>query len=342
MAKTYKFGVVGCGVIAPNHIESILSVENCEVIALCDVVKEKAQELAEKYNVKRIYTDYNELVKEQDVDIVCVCTPSGQHGEVTIAAANAGKHVFCEKPIEITKEKMDAMIKAVRENGVKMGCVFGQRTKPVSIAVKKAVEEGKLGKVILADAYLKRYRSPEYYKSAGWRGTWEFDGGGALMNQCIHGIDILIWIAGDVESVFAKAVTQVRDIEVEDTAVAVIRFKNGAVGVLEGATSVYPQLPQRCEIHGEKGTIAFDGNGIYEWKIEGSDEQAPQIKKNDAAVKNSKYTRTSHHRELIKDLAQAIKEDREPMIPPEDARRAVDLILAIYESGRTGKEIKPG
>ena len=182
--------------------------------------------------------------------MVCVCTPSGNHGEVTIAAAEAGIHVLCEKPIEITDEKLTAMIDACRKHGVKLGGIFQRRTLPAAIKTREAIQSGKLGKMVLGDAYLKYYRSPEYYKSAGWRGTWELDGGGALMNQGIHGIDLITWMMGDVHSVVAKCGTLVRDIEVEDTAVAIVKYKNGAYGVIQGTTSVYPGLDTRFEVHG--------------------------------------------------------------------------------------------
>ena len=344
MSKTYKFGIVGCGIIAPHHIESVMNVKNCEVTAVCDIVEEKARELSEKYKIKKIYKDYKDLVRDKDVDIVCICTPSGKHGEVAIAAANAKKHIFCEKPIEITKAKIDEMIKAVRDNGVKMACVFQMRTEPASIAVKKAIDEGKLGRIILADTSLKCYRSPEYYKSADWRGTWELDGGGALMNQGVHTIDMLLWIAGDVDSVFARAAAQVRNIEVEDTAVAVLKFKNGAFGVIIGATSIYPGQVSKCEIHGEKGTICFDTKSITQWDIEGNeDEKAPEFDAMESETEKDpgRFSPLSHM-SLIEDFVQALDEGREPMIPPEEARKAVDLILAIYESNKTGKDVKLG
>ena len=342
MIGRYKFGIVGCGVIAPHHAESILESKNGELTTVCDIIEEKAVEFAKKYNVNEYYTDYKKMIDEADIDIVCVCTPSGAHGEIAVYAANARKHLIVEKPIEITKEKINEIIEAVNKNNVKMISVFQIRTQPAFIAAKKAIEKGTLGDIILADAYLKTYRSQEYYNSAGWRGTWKMDGGGALMNQGIHGVDILLWLAGDVESVFARVGTQARNIEVEDTAVVVLKFKNGAFGIIEGTTSVYPGQSKIFEIHGKKGSIIIGNDGIEVWEVEGNkDIKASEIKKeaDDTANNPTKFPGASHLA-LIEDLMDAIENDRPTSIPPEEGRKAVDLILAIYESARIGKEIK--
>jgi len=240
------WGIVGCGVIAPWHAESVKQCPDAELVAVCDVDEPKGKAFAGKYGVA-FCKDYKELVARDDVDVISVCTPSGLHGEVTIAAAEAGVHVLCEKPLEVTREKMDAMIRACREHGVKLGCIFQRRTHRASQMAKKAVEEGKLGKLVLADAYLKYYRSQKYYDSAGWRGTWALDGGGALMNQGVHGVDLLLWLVGEpVVSVYAKADHLVRNIEVEDTAVALLTFQSGAYGVIEGTPlRSTPESPRR-------------------------------------------------------------------------------------------------
>lgn len=342
MTRKYKFGIVGCGVIAPHHAESILATKNGELTAVCDIIEERAVEFAKKYKVEQYYTDYKKMIDEADVDIVCVCTPSGTHGEISVYAANAKKHLVVEKPIEITKEKMDEIIEAVNRNQVKMNSVFQIRTQPALIETKKAIDQGTFGDIILADAYLKTYRSQAYYDSAGWRGTWELDGGGALMNQGIHGVDILLWLAGDVESVFARAGAQARDIEVEDTAVAMVKFKNGAFGVIEGTTSVYPGQPKIFEIHGKKGSVVIKEEAIEVWKVEGNEEEkAPEVKiqRDDTANDPTKFSKVSHQ-VLMEDIMDAIENDRSTLIPPEEGRKSVDLILAIYESAKIGKEVR--
>ncbi len=337
----FKFAIVGCGSIAPHHAESVLNCQNTELVAVCDIIEEKALSFAKKFGVKAYYTDYKEMIDQADIDIVCVCTPSGAHGEVAVYAAEAKKHLLVEKPIEINKEAMDQIIEAVNKNKVKMNSVFQLRTEPSYMAAKKAISEGAIGEIILADAYLKTYRSQAYYDSAGWRGTWAMDGGGALMNQGIHGVDLLQWFAGDVASIFARAATKARKIEVEDTAAAVLKFKNGAIGIIEGTTSVYPGQPKLFEIHGQAGSILVDDNSCELW-LEGQ-ETATQLvtdqdKADDTGNDPTRFSRSSHQ-VLIEDLMEAISLDRPTMIPPEEGRKAVDLILAIYESSAQGQEI---
>lgn len=335
-----KFAIVGAGVISKFHADAITGNNRAELAAIVDVEEDKAKALAEKYGSGDVYTSYEEMLKRDDIDVVNVCVPSGLHAEIAIAAAKAGKHVFCEKPLDITIEKMDEMIQAAKDNNVKLGVVYQRRTFPAAIAARKAVQDGKLGKIVLGDAYLKYYRSQEYYNSAGWRGTWELDGGGALMNQGVHGIDLIQWIVGDVESVFARSAALVRDIEVEDTAVAVLKYKNGAFGVIQGTTSVYPGMETRFEIHGEKGTIVFADSGIKQWKFIDSDETAPDVEGTESASSSATNISASGHYILVDDMIDAIKENRDPMITGEEASKAVKLILAIYESAKTGKEVK--
>lgn len=305
--------------------------------SVCDIVEEKAQKLARDFGAQKIYTDYREMLKDPALDVVSICTPSGMHGEMAIEAARAGKHILCEKPLEITKEKLDEMISEVEKSGVKMGCVFQRRVQPFISKVKKALEENLFGKVVLAEAYMKDFRSEKYYESAGWRGTWELDGGGALMNQSIHGIDLLSWLMGGTAGISAICRTQRHKIEVEDTAVAIARFNNGAVGVIEGTTSVYPPQPFRIEIHCTEGSIVFDGSCILLWgtqPYESSSQKETDDKENNVSV-----LKALSHTPLVRDLAEAIETGREPLIPPGEGRKAVDIILAIYESSRTGKEV---
>ncbi|MCZ8516909.1 Gfo/Idh/MocA family oxidoreductase [Paenibacillus filicis] len=335
-----RFAVIGAGVIAPYHARAVAHHPEAELVAVADIVPDKARRLAEEYGIPNVYTDYKEMLQRDDIDVVSVCVPSGLHAEAAIAVAEAGKHILCEKPLDITSEQMSRMIAAARSHNVKLGCVFQRRIMPSVTAARQAIQEGKLGKLVLGDAYLKYYRSPEYYKSAGWRGTWQWDGGGALMNQGVHGVDVIQYLMGGVSSVFAYAAPLVRDIEVEDTAVAVLKYKNGAFGVIQGTTSVYPNQETRFELHGEKGTIAVSDSGIQQWKMIDSDEQAPSV----GALSTMSSTRpedmsTDGHYLFVNDMIHAVMENREPLVNGEEARQSVDLILAIYESARTGKEV---
>ncbi|MBR4949884.1 MAG: Gfo/Idh/MocA family oxidoreductase [Clostridia bacterium] len=340
MEKVLKWAIVGCGVISKSHGDALSVAKNAKLYAVCDIIEERAIACAKEFGAEKVYTKYEDLLADPDVDVVSICTPSGMHGEMCIQAAKAGKHILCEKPMEITKEKLDRVIEEVEKYPVKMGCVFQRRADPKFAVVKEAIDSGRFGKVILADAYLKYYRNQKYYDSGEWRATWELDGGGALMNQGVHGIDLLQWMAGEVESVFARCETQVRDIVVEDTAIASLKFKNGAIGNIEGTTSVYPAQDTRIEIHCEKGSIIVSDKGILQWAIEGSDEKAPVIEAPNFNIKAdpTRLPRTSHVIPLH-DMADAIIEDRDPLVTPRNARSAVDLILAIYKSSEEKREI---
>ncbi len=347
----FGFGIIGCGVIAPTHRLAIDACDDAELVAVCDTEEGQIRSFLDGMEGGaadvRTYSDYRALVEDPQVDIVSVCTPSGLHYEGVTAAARAGKHALCEKPLEIDALRMTEMTKACREAGVKLGCVFQSRTSPDMIRARKAIQDGLLGEMVLADAYLKDYRSQAYYRSAGWRGTWALDGGGALMNQGVHGVDLLLWLMGSpVESVFARAENKVRDIEVEDTAVANLKFKNGAFGALIGTTSCNPGEARRIELHGDRGTITVRGSSISRWANtpeedgRAEDNEPPREIEIQGAVADPGDIGSAGHVFLVNDLIRAIREERDPYVTGESARDAIDLILAIYESARTGSEIE--
>jgi predicted dehydrogenase len=338
--ETINFGVIGCGVIGPWHTRALEQAPGARLAVVCDIVEPKAKALAEQHGVQ-YHTDYRELLARDDVQAVSICTPSGMHGEMVVEAARAGKHVLCEKPMEIHVARMEAMIAACREAGVKLGVVFQRRTQPVWRKVREAVQSGALGKMVLGDAYVKYFRSQEYYDTAGWRGTWQWDGGGALMNQGVHCVDLLQWIMGPVETVFGRADHLLRKIEVEDTAAAVLTFASGAFGVLEGTTSVVG-MDHRLELHGEQGTIVVDGDDIVKWEVPGETlEQARAcvtVERDGAASDPTAIGAQGHVRQIM-DLAEAIRHDREPMVSGNDARHAVEIILGVYKSSRLGAPV---
>ena len=334
-------GIVGCGVIGPWHATATENVEESYLAAVCDCVEDKAKTLAEERGVAKVYTDYDEMLKDDEIDIIHVCTPSGMHSDMAVAAAQAGKHILCEKPMDITLDKCDAMIDAVDNAGVKMGIIFQRRTYKATQIAREAVQSGRLGKMVLGDCYQKYYRSPDYYLSGEWRGTWELDGGGALMNQGVHGIDAIRYIMGKPKSIYAKADHLVRDIEVEDTACAVIEWECGAFGVIQGTTSVTPGQGCRIELHGDKGTIALADKKFTTWKIEGEEEEPPATEEGPAgdAANDPKAIGASGHIYQLNDLIQAIKEDRRPLCDGREGRGALEIILAIYQSAKTGKVV---
>lgn len=340
-------GVVGCGNAGLWHMKSILNIPEAQLVAVSDSVEERGKKTGEKYGVKW-YTDFNNLIEDDNIDLVHVCTPSGTHGEVTIAAAKARKHVLVEKPMEITLEKIHKMITACREANVKLGAIFQNRFTDSVSRVKKAIDDGKFGKLVLGNMIGKCYRPQEYYDSADWRGTWKWDGGGTLMNQHVHGIDLLQYFMGPIESVFAYTETLVRNIEVEDTAVVSFRFKSGALGIIEGATSVYPGSSPRYEIHGDRGTVIMEGVDIIRWEFEGEEPLQGERKTKPVSEIEGEPEKPGipgiiykeGHKRQIKDMIEAIKEDREPKINGEEGRKAIETILGIYQSAKTGRRVK--
>ncbi|MCS6861464.1 MAG: Gfo/Idh/MocA family oxidoreductase [Abditibacteriales bacterium] len=368
------FGIIGCGVIGPWHAGAIARVENATLVAVCDKVEERAKNLAEKYGAD-YYTDYRHLLERQEIDVVCICLPSGMHAEFGIQCAQAGKHIVCEKPLDITLEKIDAFIAAARENKVKLAGIFQRRFQPNSIRVKQAIESGRLGRIHTADCYIKWYRTQAYYDSGDWRGTWALDGGGCLMNQGVHGIDLLQWLVGKVKSVYAVTGCVAHErIEVEDQAFALVEFANGAKGVIEGSTSCYPGLPTIHQIHGTNGSVGLEEEKLSLWKFVDLDEKVKaareQAKSENRAMEelyddeireyvnmlqtaNEKKAAVdtgdpqavlglpgSSHYPQIKDMVEAILEDRPPACTGEDARHAVEIILAIYQSAREGRKVE--
>ena len=347
MNKRLRYGLIGCGVIGPWHAKSIGFAEGADLVAVCDVISEKAEKASEEFGGE-VYTDYRKMLQEANLDIVSICTPSGMHGEMAVAAAENGVNVLSEKPLDVTDEAMTQMIETCRAKGVKLGCIFQRRTSSLWKKVRDVVQSGKLGKMVLGDAYLKYYRSPEYYKSADWRGTWKWDGGGCLMNQGVHCVDLLQWVMGMPSLLTAQAAPLAREIEVEDTAVSILKFQSGAFGVLEGTTSVAPGMKHRLEFHGEFGTLRVEGEKIVELRstliddVEREKILAPGEVEQDNVAQDPRAVGVRGHVILVQDMVNAVKEDREPMIPAEEGRKAVDFILAVYESSRTGQPVMLG
>lgn len=331
------WGIIGAGVIAPTHANAVRDSGTAKLLAVCDVIPERAQKLAADYGPGiKVYTCLDDMLNDPEIQAVSVCTPSGMHGEHIVAAAQAKKNVLSEKPMDINLAAIDAAIAAAKENNVKLGGVFQRRTYKSSQLVREAVRTGKLGKLVLGDAYQKYFRSHEYYASGAWRATWELDGGGALMNQGVHGIDLLLYIMGPVKRLSAYARRLVRNIAVEDTAVAILEFENGAVGVIEGTTSVTPGYDCQIEVSGDKGTLALHGDRIARWDIPGEENPLAEGGKVLSTASDPTALTATGHTQHIVDMCQAIKEDREPAIPGSEARRAVEVIKAIYLSSREG------
>jgi len=331
------FGIIGCGFAGNIHAQAITSTKEGELVAVCDKDKEAVKSLATKYKIEW-YTDLPTFLSRDDIQIVNICVPSSLHGDVAIQAAKAGKYLVVEKPLDVTVEKCDVIIEAARSAGVKLTVIFQNRFKEAVRALRKALEEGRFGKLILGEAFVRWHREPEYYEKGGWKGTKRYDGGGALINQGIHTIDLLQWMMGPVKDIHSKTRTLVHDIEVEDSAVAILEFENGALGVIEGATSIYPGLDECLGIYGEKGTVRIEGNRILTWEFKEEKEEDKQKRligreETSSVARGASGMSFKYHQAQIENLIQSIQNNQEPLINGEEAKKAVQIIQRIYLSG---------
>jgi UDP-N-acetyl-2-amino-2-deoxyglucuronate dehydrogenase len=342
--RELRIGIIGCGMISEFQAEAIAQVQGARVAAFCDKIPAAAEARALRFGGD-VYSSVEELVKNPDIDAISICTPSGMHMEDAIAAANAKKHVMVEKPMEVTLERVDRIITACRENGVTLGAIFPRRFMDSSRALQNAVASGRFGTIVLADVYIKWYRSQEYYANGGWRGTYKYDGGGALMNQGIHGIDLLQWIMGGVRDVSAFAATRAHTgIEVEDTAVASVRFKCGALGVIEGTTGAWPGTKIRIEISGSDGSAVMEDESFVRWQFKSETPEDDVIRRRfgdggqmSGGASDPRAINSEGHRRQFQDFVDAIRGNRSPIIDGAEARAAVAVITGIYQSAREGR-----
>ena len=340
--REVRFGIVGCGMISEFQADAIQKVTGARVIAFCDNIKAAAEARAAQFGGV-VYTNVDDLVRNPDIDAISICTPSGLHMEAAVAAAEAKKHVMVEKPIEVTLERAEQIISACRRNGVKLGAIFPRRFLDSSRVLKKAIDSGKFGTIVLADVYIKWYRTQGYYASGGWRGTMRYDGGGALMNQGIHGVDLLQWLMGGVQSVSSFTATRAHtEIEVEDVAVASLRFRSGALGVIEGTTGAWPGTKIRIEISGSDGSVVMEDESFLTWQFRNETPEDEEIRRQfgpeksllSGGASDPRAISSEGHRRQFEDFVAAIREDRPPRIDGAEARSAVAIITAIYRSAR--------
>ncbi len=344
----HSFGIVGCGMIAEYHARAIKEIEGSSVSAVYSRNPANADKIAAIAGSGcKTYDVLDAMLEHPGLDVVCICTPSGAHMEPAAAAAKARKHVVVEKPLEITLDRCDQIIRACDEAGVRLCTIFPSRFAPANRALKKAIDLGRFGRLTLGDTYVKWWRTQYYYDSGGWRGTWKLDGGGALMNQAIHNVDLLQWLMGDVVQVQALTATLAHErIEVEDTAVAAVRFKNGALGVIEAATSAYPGLLKRTEIHGDAGSARVEQDDITLWSFRealAEDERMIAGSSAEAGFRAgaSDPRGISHegHRDQLADFLSAIDSGREPLVDGKEGRKSVEIIRAIYQSASSGAAV---
>ena len=340
MSNKIGFGIIGCGVIADFHANALAGLQDDAVlIGVADARYESAVRFAQEKQV-RAFASVDEMLACDEINVVTICTPSGFHADVAVKAANAGKNIIVEKPMAITTEQLDRMTEACERNHVVLSSIAQSRFVSGVQMAKQALADGLLGRLVCADIYMKFNRTQEYYNAGGWRGTKAIDGGGALMNQGIHGVDLLLYLAGDVKSVYAVSKTLARQIEVEDTLSAVLEFKSGATGVIQATTSVYPGYPRRLDLNGDMGSITLEEGSIVKWDLQNDTKQdvVLQPTRFSSAATPTAISVDSHRRQFA-DVINALKTGTKPLIDLYEGRRAVDLILAIYKSAEEHRVI---
>jgi predicted dehydrogenase len=344
-----RFGLIGCGAIHGTHAQALGNIEGAQLAAVYDSVPEQACAAADKFGVpakKSLKSLFD------SVDAVCLCVPSGLHAKIGIQAAKAGKHVVCEKPVDVNLKAAESLVRTAREQNVKLTVISQHRFANDIRTLRETAQSGGLGKLLEGDAYIKWYRTQAYYDSAAWRGTWALDGGGCLMNQGVHYVDMIQWIMGGVRSVQAVTRTSAHNIEVEDIATALVEFKNGAVGVIQGSTSFFPGLAERLEVHGTFGSVIIEGDRTKVWEIDPnapndgspygrgvSAQPTPKVHSHDKApsvggASDPSALWTEQHRLQLEDFTQAVLENRDPYITGEEAIEPLKVILAIYRSAK--------
>ena len=350
MTEPIRFGLVGCGVIGPVHAEALASLPDARLVAVADLNMERAQKLTAQYGGTP-YPDLQSMLQHEPLDVVIICTPSGLHGGHACQVMRAGRHVIVEKPMEIRHEALDEMLRVQQETGMKLAVISQHRFDPASQQVRQLVEEKAFGRLVMGNALIPWWRSQAYYDSGAWRGTWKLDGGGVLMNQSIHSIDLLQWLMGPVKSVMAYMDTLVHRMEAEDVAVAALRFASGALGVIAATTGAYPGVTTRIEIFGNQGSAIIENDelaflhlthdekeaaGDYGTSMKRKSGQSPN---SSGASANPAALAANSHALQIADMIRAIRENGTPLVDGYAGRQPVEIILSIYESARTHREI---
>lgn len=341
-----KYALIGCGRIATNHVKAVL-INNLEFIAVCDILPEQMENLLEKHelakdkSIKR-YTDYRKMIGENKIDLIGIATESGNHAEIALYCIDHGINLIIEKPIAMSMQDADEIVRRSEEKGVKVAACHQNRFNVAVQELRKAVEAGRFGKLSHGSIHVRWNRNEGYYAQAPWRGKWASDGG-ALMNQCIHGIDLLRWMmGGEAEEVYGATRRQFHDyLEAEDIGMAVVKFKNGAVATIEGTTNVYPQnLEETLCLFGEKGTVKLGGkstNNIDVWDFADETETDRQ---NKGLKEQTSNVYGNGHTSMYADVIDAVNNDRAPYVDARAGRNALEMVLAIYKSQKTGQPVR--
>lgn len=330
-----NFAILGSGMVAAYHQVGINGNKGATLKAISHYDPAQHEAIGSRFGVPCV--SFKAILEDDAIDVVCICTPSGQHAAQAIACAEAGKHVLVEKPMALTLADADEMIAAADKAGIKLGVALQRRAEPLFRSVRQALHQGDLGALTLASVVLPYYRDMAYYNQAQWRGTWKLDGGGVLMNQGIHIIDLLLWFMGDPVDIKAIGSTLHRKIEVEDVAAAAVQFENGALGTITATTTIGGGAPHRLEIYGTNGAIQIEGEGVVRWDIFDQSRQTVQppslVSGTDAgAGGDPRGIATDGHTAIIKELISAIREDRPPAIDGKEGRRSLAFVNGIYEA----------
>jgi UDP-N-acetyl-2-amino-2-deoxyglucuronate dehydrogenase len=339
---SFKLGILGGGNISETHARAASEIPGVEIVAHHGWNAAKTESLAKRFGGTH-YSELESFLRHPDMEVVLVGSPSGLHAEQAIAAARRGLHVLVEKPLDISTARVDELLEACERAGVKLGVFFQDRAAPDVIWLKRFIDSGGLGSLFLVSAQVKWYRPPEYYAGSRWRGTWALDGGGALMNQGVHTVDLLLWLVGQVERVYARTRTALHEIEVEDTAVACLEFAGGGIGTLEATTAAHPGFDRRLELTGTAGTVILQKNRVHAVHLRSALEARPggEPDRNPSAT-SPQVSDVRGHRAVIEDFFQAIRAGTEPLCSGREARRSVELVEAIYRSARIGEVVEVG
>ncbi len=337
------YAVVGLGV-GKNHAKAAFDSKNTDLIAVCDLLPEKLEKAKEDYGDILTYTDYDEMLKNPDIDIVSVCVPSGMHAEFAVRAMEAGKNVLVEKPVDITVENAMRIEEARLRTGKIAGVVHQNRNNADMAPIKDAIDSGKIGKLILGDFAVKWHRTQEYFdRDGGWRGTWEMDGGGSLMNQAVHTVDLMIWLMGDVESVTSHMGIYAHDIKTEDLTVSLVKFKSGAAANFISTTCAWPGICTDIKLYGTEGSIEANGDTLKLWKLksdaEGTEEKMLADYAGNSAAAALDPTLCTGHASVVEDIVRAVSTGTDPQILPLEAIKSVKFVTSVYESAKTGKTV---
>jgi len=339
-----NIGILGGGNISDTHARAAAAVPGVKVVACYGANRERTAKLASRHDAV-LYDDLDAFLAHRPMEIVAIGSPSGLHAEQGIAAARRGLHVLSEKPLDITTRRADELIDACAAAGVKLGVFFQDRLRPDVARIKRMLDDGELGKPVMIAGRVRWYRPPEYYSGSKWRGTWKLDGGGALMNQAIHTVDLVQWLFGPVARVSSVVATRIHDIEVEDTAAAVIEFTSGAIGTIEASTSLFPGYPRRLDVTGSEGTIVLEDDKIVRMDLRSSAGTGPAAAAPAPPPENVAspvVSDASAHQRVIEDFIRAIRDDAIPATDGREARRSVELVETIYAAARKQRALAPG